>query len=413
MSKGTSRAVQRKRHRRALAALGAAALAAGLAAGTPAAAEPKQPDGVPVACDGKVYVSFGNPDQLYTAEREPGRVRFETLGAPTPFLYNAIGVNPDDRFLYALTFGGATNELVRFDGNGDFTTLGAIAGLPKAVYISGTFDDEGNYYVLADDTGQIYRIDVEHRRVTGVVNVPELADPELDVFDIAFRDGFLWGSTDSGAITRVDIAQQSVDFFPGVLPGGEDFGGVFVYGNGDLGFFRNSGELIRVRVKNPTGSNPRFTVLSRQTTTPATNLDATSCFFDSSADLAVRKHGPEKVRAGERVTYTVEVKNDHKGDSSGWSLTDDLPAKLLDPSTSTEGCGITDGLLSCTGGPLAEGGRVKITVTGTAAKVTKPTRVPNTATVFGDDEDPRKENDKGFASTVIKPPHEDGDGAAR
>ncbi|MEW2416453.1 DUF11 domain-containing protein [Streptomyces sp. NPDC046866] len=457
MSRGTYRPNHGKRRLRTLATLGAIGIVAGLASGLPASAagagplpipaaavaQPK-PGGTPVACDGRVYVSFGDPDQLYTADRGPGTVRFTPLGDPTPFLFNAIGVNPQDRFLYGTTFGTATNELVRFDGNGDFTELGPIEGLPPAVYISGTFDDEGNYYVLADNSENIYRIDVTTRSVTGVINVPGLADPELDVFDIAFRDGFLWGSTDDGALVRIDVATGNADFFPGVLPGGEDFGGVFVYGNGDLGFFRNSGELIRVRVHNATGSHPDFTVLSTQTTAPVMNLDATSCFLDSSADLSVRKDSPERVTAGDAVTYHITVRNEGdaekgqgkaeeqdkgkakakadgkaadkgqdkdkdkgregaSGDSSGWSLTDDLPAKIVSPTTQTEGCEITDGTLSCTGGPLAVGEEVEIEVTGTAADVSQPTKVRNTATVFGDDADPNKDNDKDTAHTEIVP----------
>ncbi|MEV8533858.1 DUF11 domain-containing protein [Streptomyces sp. NPDC051211] len=415
MSRGTNGS-DRKRLR-ALSTLGAMGLIAGLASGmlappagadqAPAATAAKSPPGGgPVACKGQVYVSFGDPNQLYTADRGPGTVRFTPLGGPTPFLYNAIGVNPDDRFLYGITFGGPDNELVRFDRKGDFTNFGAIAGLPPALYISGTFDDAGNYYVLADDTGQIYRIGIADDgtgSVTGVIEVPELADPELDVFDIAFRDGFLWGSTDSGAITRIDIADESVDFFPGVLPGGEDFGGVFVYGNGDLGFFRNSGQLFRVRVEDASGSDPEFTVLSVQTTTPATNLDATSCFLDSSADLSVHKRGPKSVTAGAAVTYRITVRNGGKGDSSGWSLTDTLPSQILEPTTATEGCEITDGVLSCTGGPLPERRHVEITVTGTAADVSEPTTVSNTATVFGDDRDPDNANNESTATTEINP----------
>lgn len=416
--RGTNRPNNGKRRLRALSALGAVGIVAGLATSLPAspagavpapaaAVAQKHPDGNPVACDGQVYVSFGDPDQLYTADRGPGSVQFTPLGDPTPFLYNAIGVNPHDRFLYGTTFGNASNDLVRFDGDGAFTNLGPISGLPPAVYISGTFDKQGNYYVLADNTGEIYQIDVDSRSVTRVINVPALADPQLDVFDIVFRDGFLWGSTDSGAITRIDIADESVKFFPGVLPGGEDFGGVFTYGNGDLGFFRNSGQLIRVHVKNATGSNPSFAVLSTQTTTPATNLDATSCFLDSSADLAVRKQGPKSVEEGDEVTYRITVKNEGKGDSSGWSLTDDLPAKILSPSTPTEGCEITNGLLSCTGGPLEKGHRVEIEVTGTAAKVLKPTTLKNTARVFGDDKDPNEENNTDTATTHVKPGDDD------
>lgn len=427
--RGTNGLKQGKRRLRALSALGTVGIVAGLASSlpaSPAGAAPSPAAAIAqnpshgkngVECDGKVYASFGNPeDQLYTADRGPGTVQFTALGNPTPFLYNAIGVNPRDRFLYGTTFGNANNDLVRFDRNGDFTNLGAIDGLPPALYISGTFDDKGNYYILADDTPTIYKVDVKSRSVTGSIDVPELSDPELDIFDIAFRDGFLWGSTDDGAIARIRISNGDVDFFPGVLPGGSDFGGVFVYGNGDLGFFRNSpGELFRVHVKNATAVDPEFTILSTQDADPEqelVNLDATSCFLDSKADLAVDKQGTREVTSGGEITYRITVKNVSKeekekgkgtGDSSGWSLTDYLPAELLSPTTQTEGCEITDGLLSCTGGPLAKGESVEIEVTGTAADVSEPTTLNNTATVFGDDADPRKQNNQDTASTLITP----------
>lgn len=417
----------------------AASLPASPAGAAPAAAaavaqNPHKEKGV--ECDGKVYASFGDPEnQLYTADRGPGTYQFTALGEPTSFLYNAIGVNPRDRFLYGTTFGNANNDLVRFDREGDFTNLGPISGLPDALYISGTFDDKGTYYILADDTPTIYKVDVKSRSVTGTIDVPELSDPALDIFDIAFRDGFLWGSTQDGAIARIRISNGDIAFFPGVLPGGSDFGGVFVYGNGDLGFFRNvNGELFRVQVKNASSATPAFTILSTQDQVPdqeLVNLDATSCFLDSKADLAVDKQAPREVTSGGEITYRITVRNvseedeeengkgkdkrkdkdkdkgkdkrKRTGDSSGWSLTDDLPAELLSPATSTEGCEITDGLLSCTGGPLEKGDEVEIEVTGTAATVLEPTTVRNTATVYGDDKDPRKGNDKDTASTLITP----------
>ncbi|MEU3778182.1 DUF11 domain-containing protein [Streptomyces sp. NPDC032472] len=458
MSRGTNRSNHGKRRLRALSTLGAMGIVAGLASALPASPAGASPVPVPaaavahqptsggkgVACNGQVYVSFGDQegaDQLYTADRGPGTVQFTPLGTPPPFLYNAIGVNPQDRFLYGTTFGTPTNDLVRFDGKGGFTDLGAIEGLPSALYISGTFDDEGNYYVLADDSAEIFRIDVTTHTVSGVFPVQGLEDPALNIFDIAFRNGFLWGATEDGAIARIDFANGSLDVFPGVLPGGSDFGGAFVYGNGDLGFFRNAGGLFRVRVHNATGSTPEFTLLSTQDTptppdTELVNLDATSCFLDSSADLSVRKEGPERVTAGDTVTYHITVRNEgpdgekdkgkdekgkdekgkdkgkdkkdkgkgeEAGDSSGWSLTDDLPAKILSPTTQTEGCEITDGHLSCTGGPLAVGEEAEIEVTGTAAEVSQPTKVRNTATVFGDDADPNKDNDKSTAHTEIVP----------
>ncbi|MEU2392665.1 DUF11 domain-containing protein [Streptomyces sp. NPDC007369] len=406
MLRGSIGRTGRRRRLRALSALGVAGLVAGLACGMPASAAgaaQQRLAPVPVDCDGKVYVSFGEVnDQLATVVRGPGEVRFKRLGPPQTTLYNAIGVNPLDRFLYATSFGNG-NELLRFDGTGAVTNLGAIAGLPPALYISGTFDSAGTYYVLADDTGEIYQINVGLRAVTGVISVPELADPELDVFDIAFRDGFLWGSTESGAITRIDIDDESVDFFPGVLPSGADYGGVFTYGNGDLGFFRNAGQLFRVRVQAATGPRPRFTVLSEQTAPPARNLDATSCFLDSSADLAVHKEAPKSAKAGQDFTYRITVRNTgNAGDSSGWSLVDDLPLNVLSPTTATKGCEIADGVLSCTGGPLPIGRSATIKVTGTAADVPKDTTVSNTARVFGDDADPRRANDVGTAQTKIK-----------
>ncbi|WP_055490075.1 DUF11 domain-containing protein [Streptomyces sp. TP-A0356] len=111
------------------------------------------------------------------------------------------------------------------------------------------------------------------------------------------------------------------------------------------------------------------------------------------ADLQLTKSGPSSADAGDPVTYTITVKNNGPDDSTGWTVTDQLPARLLSPTTTTPGCTIAGGVLTCTGGPLANGASTTITVTGIADRGF--TGIRNTAVVKGLDIDPNSSNNTG------------------
>ncbi|MFI1014761.1 hypothetical protein [Streptomyces sp. NPDC020965] len=132
---------------------------------------------------------------------------------------------------------------------------------------------------------------------------------------------------------------------------------------------------------------------------PNNNQDTTTTNVGRSVDLSVAKTGPATVTLGGEITYTIVITNNGPGASSGWTLTDSIPAQLTGASTQSPGCGIGASTLTCTGGPLANGASVTITVTGTAAA--NATTLTNTATVKGDDPDPTPGNNTSTTTTKI------------
>lgn len=126
------------------------------------------------------------------------------------------------------------------------------------------------------------------------------------------------------------------------------------------------------------------------------------CLGQPQADLAVVKQGPGRVDPGGAITYNITVTNNGPGASTGWTLTDPLPAGLQNPTTTTPGCTITGTTLTCTGGPLAAGASYVVTVHGTAPN-NSPVTLNNTVTVKGNDPDPDQGNNTATAMTDVNP----------
>ncbi|MFI2212475.1 DUF11 domain-containing protein, partial [Streptomyces sp. NPDC020141] len=111
------------------------------------------------------------------------------------------------------------------------------------------------------------------------------------------------------------------------------------------------------------------------------------------------KSGPASVTAGGNVSYTITVTNNGPSGSTGWSLSDPIPAGLTGAATTTAGCTVAGGNLTCTGGPLANGASFNIALTGNAAP--GATTIVNTATVTGDDPDPNPNNNEDTTTTNV------------
>ncbi|MEU9337858.1 DUF11 domain-containing protein [Streptomyces sp. NPDC048290] len=349
----------------------------------------------PFGCAGDILLAAGDTaTQLYEGETGPGEISFSALGSATE-RYNGMGVNPDDEYLYAID--RTDRNLLRVDDTGAVTDLGSV-GLPAPLnsntYASGAFDDAGNYFVAGGYDNRLYRVDIAAKTSTLIT----LSETFNGVIDFAYSGGYLWGANRSGSIVRIDPATGTVTAYPDTITVG-DYGGTFTYGNGDLGFFSNSGTIRRISLTNP--ANPTFSELSSQTA-PAMSaaVDASSC-FQMPVDLAVAKTGPAEVSAGGTVSYSIKVTNNGPNASSGWTLTDTVPAGLTNAATTTDGCAIAAGKLSCTGGALAVDASTTIALTGKAAA--DVTSIVNTATVFGNDPDPDPDNNDSTVTTTVKP----------
>ncbi|WP_245783337.1 MULTISPECIES: DUF11 domain-containing protein [Amycolatopsis] len=112
----------------------------------------------------------------------------------------------------------------------------------------------------------------------------------------------------------------------------------------------------------PTGTGTSVAVSPQ----PGDDISCTVTNTAKQTDLSIVKAGPATAGVGEPVTYTLIVSNNGPGDSTGYTVTDQLPAGLTGVTTSTPGCTVTGQALTCTGGPLAFNERAVITVSGVA-----------------------------------------------
>ncbi|MEU6215590.1 hypothetical protein ABZ891_37575, partial [Streptomyces sp. NPDC047023] len=354
----------------------------------------KAQPGQPFPCTGQVLASTvppgGDDLQFWSGTLGAGTVTLNPLGGLEDLNYNAIGVNPDDNFVYGIAPLLDPPHLVRIDNQGTVNDLGVITGLPAAGYVAGGFDEDGNYYVASTNTNTLYRVDTTTRVATPVPLSTQLSPA---IADISYSNGYFWGADANGTVRRIDPTTGQVTSFTGVLPTGTTYGGVFTYGNGDIGFINNAGVLRRVAIANPASATPTFSTLStQQLTQPTGGLDATSC-FGPPTDLQLTKVAtPASYVAGDQITYTLRVRNNGPNPSSGFSVTDAFPSSLTNITSTTAGCTVTGQNLSCTSGALAVNATRDITVTATVAAGTTGTLV-NGACVVGNEEDPNPLND--------------------
>ncbi|MFJ2753617.1 DUF6923 family protein, partial [Streptomyces sp. NPDC087297] len=370
---------------------------------------------------GQLYMGDGNGQ---------GNIPFAPLGPPSATQYNGMGMHPTEHIIYAI---GAVqgDPLLSIDATGAVTNLGSV-GLPNsgpAVYVTGGFTPDGAYYVMDIESNPnvMYRVDVAAKTST-----PVPLSAAAPTADITYSGGYFWGDLDSSnQMVRIDPATGQVDKFPGFGLGRT--GATFTYGNGDIGIITNAnGDVHRISVadiNNPT----EVSVTSSPITGP--EIDATSCFGAvepspsptptptatptptptatpspdpsvtptplAQVDLAVDKSGPASANEGDQVAYTIKVTNNGPANSTGYTLTDPIPPGLLNPATSTPGCTIAGGVLTCTGGALAAGASTNIILTGTAGPGI--TKITNTTTVTGNEPDPVPGNNTDTVETPLTP----------
>jgi uncharacterized repeat protein (TIGR01451 family) len=103
---------------------------------------------------------------------------------------------------------------------------------------------------------------------------------------------------------------------------------------------------------------------------PADNDDTATVNVRRTASLRASKELQGAARAGGSVRWTVTVENTGPHESPGGEFVDSLPAGVENPSASVPGgsCSGANGTLVCSLPPIAAGGRVEISVTGTLAR---------------------------------------------
>lgn len=376
-------------------------LASAVATTTSAQAAPGDPFDPSV---GRVFIGQDVPSQLFSAVQGSGTVTFVAEGPVADRGYNAMGYNTNNDYIYALRRDtGFKTALQRIGQDGVVTGLGAVTGLPTPAgtnyYNQGTFGAGASanllYVRTAATSNQMYAVDVTTLSATLIT----LSQPVPNLSDIVFIDGFVWGLHSDDVMYRIDPATGQVSSWNIGLGIMQAFGAQWVYGNGNLGLSANgTGLVYQIAIDGSATASPTFSLVSVASGPSSQNNDGTSV-AGPDVDLAIVKTGPVTFVPGESVTYAMTVTNNGPGASSGSVVRDPLPSGFTGALTSTPGCTITGGSVTCVLGPLAVGASTSITVTGTAGAGGS---LVNTARVTGNENDPVPENDE--STTTAAPP---------
>lgn len=363
----------------------------------------------PIECAGTtIFVAQGSPTRLYrlaisaTASGLEGQFVQVGTSATTP-TYNGISYNPADSFLYGVN---AQRHLVRVGGNGEVADLGLLTALPTSMN-NGAFLPDGRLAVRSNG-GNLFLVDVG----TVTATLRTLSGPNPATVDLTYADGYLWGVANDGThrMVRIDPTTGVSNAFPLDLPAGLTdvaAGAAWTFGNGNLGFSDNdTGTVFQVRVTDPASAAPSFTITSQMAADPTNQNDGASC-LGGPTDLGVVKAASVAGRPdgsaglpGDPITWTLTVTNHGPSGSSGYTLSDTLPAGLTDAVTTTVGCAITGLQLGCNLGELLIGQSRDVVVTATIPDASG-TDLVNTATIEGNEADPNPANDTSAATTHI------------
>jgi len=371
---------------------------------------------------------------LYQAVQTSGQLKFNSSGKDTT-PYNAIGFNTTDMYLYGInSVTTGAPRLVRVGVGGATAAVGTVTGLANASsFAAGAFNAgdmgtgawAGTYFFRSSaNLTSLYYINnvstsLAATTVTLSMSVPNTAD-------IVYLDGFIWAffgnsnTTGSGGSGFYRITPSTtttnwqVAYFPmnlstyGIIE--DNYGAQWAYGNGNIGISTNANGAgatgnttpvaYQIQITNPSSASPTFAVISKMPTTYSSGNDAAS-YVGVPIDLGISKTvSPGVYTANGPITYTLTVTNtDALYTSSGFVVTDAIPAYVTNPKSSNTGVTFSGNNMTWVGDALGPGASESITVTGTAS-TSASGAIVNSATVIGNEEDDNAANNTATAITV-------------
>jgi Secretion system C-terminal sorting domain len=273
----------------------------------------------PINCDGKFFVSHGDGTQTtdpssleaLTFASGGGITASSFVTNPGNLAYNAIGLNPIDGYMYALTYessnnnsgaGGGTVQLIRVGNGGtNITNIGQVnssnASHPlNSDVFAGCFDAAGNYYFV-DNSNNFFKLTSAQlaggsmpRTATYIADLSgsgNNAPPDGSsgkIIDIAInpvdgkmygismgsnsntaRDYRLYEISPSGALTRKGSSSGTAGQYPHTVGSNNYYvAALFFSEDGTLYGFRSNGTFLKMDVNNPNlsvsvGTGPSYT----------------------------------------------------------------------------------------------------------------------------------------------------------
>ncbi len=355
-----------------------------------------------------VFVAQGSPTLLDQAQQSGGAITFTPVGGTISGLtYNAIGYDACNNFIYGVQTstanGGVPGSIIQIAGNGSISYTGINVGAGFNVGAFGPDASCDDFYVGNSGGTTLTRVNLNNGTFT-TINVG-VAGP-----DMTYSNGFFWSMPAPNQIQRINVTagQLGATTFTNVstpavgtsTPTGA-FGAAWTYGNGNVGFSNNtSGNIYQIGIANAASNPPTFTTVLSQAGPASSNNDGTNA-PGLSTDLALTKSAsPSMVDPGGAITYTLTVTNNGPGKSSGYALSDTLPAAVTSAATTSSGCTVSGLTVTCAGGPLAAGSSVTDTITVKAPNPF-PSPITNRAVVTANESDPNTANNT--ASATVTP----------
>jgi uncharacterized repeat protein (TIGR01451 family) len=153
-----------------------------------------------------------------------------------------------------------------------------------------------------------------------------------------------------------------------------------------------------VTASSGTLSNTATIAANESDPVPANN-SSTATTSVGITNLGITKtDSPDPVSSGGTLTYTLVATNSGPDVSTGATITDVLPAGVTFSSASP-GCVNSSGTVTCTVGPMANGGSQSFTITTTVTASSGT--LSNTATITANEFDPAAGNNSASASTTV------------
>ncbi|PJT20108.1 hypothetical protein CN878_17390 [Ochrobactrum sp. 695/2009] len=289
----------------------------------------------PFACDSRMYLAQDVPTALYRFDATQNPFVVSPVGSPSTLTYNAIALNPVDRFIYGLS----GTSLLRIGAGGGVVNLGTVSGIAGSV--AGEFGPGGTFWIVTGTN--LYGINVKTLTSTKIA-----LSQAISGNDIAWYNNRLWtAAADNGPLYEINPTNGNVVAHGATGVAGA-FGGMFGATNGIFGNNNNGGFYQFDPV---TGKGTLISSLQGSSNNDGAKCPTTPLEFP--ADLKITKDdGVTSYSAGQTVTYSIVVSNAGPFGAMGARISDPLPAGITNASWSCGGAtgGAFCGAASGTGG---------------------------------------------------------------